>query len=614
MGGGRAMRVRLVRVLALAGAGAVLLSSCVGMPDSGVVSAVDEGDKPGEPYARTLPVLPKKDAPARQIVLGFLETLRSDDGDYATARQYLTAEVRKSWTPPQETTVLATAPDTSEVGPARDERQDPPQGTTQLATFRLTGQRIATLDADTGAYRPGSGEYESSVRVVRDKDSNGQWRIATPPGGGLVLSKSDFTRTYGTPVNAYYFTEREPSALVASPVYVRDQSELSAATTEVVRALLRGRGGMMADISRSAFPAGSRLDGRGAVAVTDEKLTVRLKLPADPDAVTCRRMAAQVWYTVRGVAPRVSEVRLRAGGEQLCGIGQEVASQYGTRQLTKADRHEYFYFVDEEQRLVRAPVAGDEREPQVVAGPFAEGKVKIQSIAVSRSEAQVAAVTDGGHRLYTTGMGGSAVLSDPLLLSGARSSADLGFTAPSWDGHGDLWIADRTRSGSWLYWSKGGLEKPQPVEVSGLQDGRIESLRVAAEGARIALVVRRDGRTRLMLGGITAEAGTLRVRDVVEITPQLQDVQAVSWAGDSRLAVVGTVETGVNQVLFVETDGRLPEDGTRTLTDETFSVATSENVSMPLVASSGQAGVVRLPVGGGWEKVAAGGVAPVYPG
>ncbi|MQY15725.1 Lipoprotein LpqB [Streptomyces sp. RB5] len=608
--------VRLVQGIVLASVG-VVLAGCVGMPDSGGVSAVDKADKPGDRWARTVPVPPKKGDGASQIVAGYLETLRSDDLNYTTTRQYLTAEAREAFEPPTETTVLTSAPDTREADdvPRGDHAPEPKDS--GVMKFRLSGHQIATLDAETGAYRPGVQEYESFVEVVKEK--SGEWRISRVPGGGLVLSTKEFKRTYQEPVNTYYFTKREPEALVASPVYVRDQQvNPAAATTMAVAALVRGQGGMMAEIARSAFPANTTLAGRGAVVLEDQKLTVRLRLKTPPDRLTCRKMAAQLWYTVQnGFAARLSEVAVRAGGSQLCVLTEDAAGQYATERLTRADEHPRYYYIDDEQRLMRVP-AGD-GEAAVVSGPFQDGKAKIQSVAVSRDEEQVAAVAAGGGVLYSTGLGSSAVLGKPLLRSQAAPGGDpavSGLTAPSWDGHGDLWVADRTAAGSVLYWSDGGTAVPRVVEVPGLGGDRIQALRVAAEGARIALVVAdADGGRRLMLGGITRSGDRLRVQPLTEIAPQLEDVQAVSWAGDSRLAVVGRVGDGVDQVMFVETDGRLPEDRARELTVTGVSaVAASEDVSMPLVAISEQAGVVRLPVGSDWEKVASGGVAPVYPG
>ncbi|MFC7218555.1 LpqB family beta-propeller domain-containing protein [Streptomyces polyrhachis] len=610
--GGRKLR----QAIAAAGVG-VVLAGCAGMPDSGGVSAVEKTDKQGPRYARTVPVAPKPGADAQQIVKGFLETLRSDDGNYATARQYLTEATRKGWRPPTRTTVLAAAPVTSTGKMSQKERQVP-EGERQTRRYLLGGQQIATLDAQTGAYQPDVAEFRNSVLVVKEKD---EWRIAQPPSAGLVLSKSDFTRTYGPAVNTYYFTDRAADALVASPVYVRDQQvDPGGAMTQAVRALLTGWSGLPSGIAHSAFPDGTRLGGADAVELDGRLLTVRLRLGEAVNAATCRRMAAQVWYTVRNqFAPRLSEVRLWADGEQRCALRTEGAERYASEQLTKTDGHGWFYYVDDGHRLMRAPVAKGERRPEAVPGPFAEGKVKIRSVAVARSEGLVAAVTTGGRELYTTGVSGSAVLGEPLLRSragqggGGGDAGDLGLTTPSWDGLGDLWVADRTASATTLYWSSDGLGEPRAVEVAGLGDGRIQALRVAAEGARIAMLVEGDGRTRLMLGGITRSGDTLRVGGLTEIAPQLEEVQSVSWAGDSRLAVVGRVEDGVDQVIFVETDGRQPEIRARELTGVS-AVAASEAVTMPLVAISAQAGVVRLPVGADWEKVAPGGVAPVYPG
>ncbi|WP_329812639.1 LpqB family beta-propeller domain-containing protein, partial [Streptomyces sp. GSL17-113] len=77
-------------------------------------------------------------------------------------------------------------------------------------------------------------------------------------------------------------------------------------------------------------------------------------------------------------------------------------------------------------------------------------------------------------------------------------------TAPSWDGLGDLWVADRDPDNPRLLRLRGGKERPDEVRVPDLDKGeRIESLRISSDGVRIALLVReRDGHTSLQLGRV----------------------------------------------------------------------------------------------------------------
>ena len=75
-----------------------------------------------------------------------------------------------------------------------------------------------------------------------------------------------------------------------------------------------------------------------------------------------------------------------------------------------------------------------------------------------------------------------------------------GLSAPSWDGFGDLWVADRNPAAPRLMMLTDG--NGQPTTAPPALNGRIESVRVAADGVRIALVVEQDGDRTLQLGRI----------------------------------------------------------------------------------------------------------------
>ncbi len=101
------------------------------------------------------------------------------------------------------------------------------------------------------------------------------------------------------------------------------------------------------------------------------------------------------------------------------------------------------------------------------------------------------------------------------------------------------------------------------MEAPGL-DGRIESVRVAADGVRIALVVEKGGKRSLLIGriqrgGTSGEPPVVSVLELRSVTPDLEEITAMSWAGDSRLVVVGREHEGVLQMRYVQVDGSTPE-------------------------------------------------------
>ncbi|MFC6374943.1 LpqB family beta-propeller domain-containing protein, partial [Nonomuraea thailandensis] len=180
------------------------------------------------------------------------------------------------------------------------------------------------------------------------------------------------------------------------------------------------------------------------------------------------------------------------------------------------------------------------------------------------------------------------------------------------------WVADRDPSRPRLLVLEQGAGRPVEVTVPGL-DGRVDAVRVAADGVRIALVVQHeDGNSSLVVGRIERDtSGDRPAVSVLELrpaAPELEDVTAMSWAGDSRLVVAGQEQGGVQTMRYVQVDGSTPEGPTPAALTGVRSIAASEDDRLPLVAYSSADGIVRLPAGAQWQKVLKEGAAPVYPG
>jgi hypothetical protein len=103
------------------------------------------------------------------------------------------------------------------------------------------------------------------------------------------------------------------------------------------------------------------------------------------------------------------------------------------------------------------------------------------------------------------------------------------------------------------------------------------------------------------------------VLDLRPAAPELEDVTAMSWAGDSRLVVVGREQGGVQTMRYVQVDGSTPQGPSPAALTGVQSVAATADGRLPLVAYS-EDGIVRLPSGAQWQKVVKDGSAPVYPG
>ncbi|MEU0656996.1 LpqB family beta-propeller domain-containing protein [Streptomyces albogriseolus] len=612
MGGERVRRGRgtPARTVAYAACGAVLLAGCASMPDSGDLRGVESTPRK-DTQVRVYAMPPSDDATPAQIVQGFLEALTSDDADYKTARQYLTPEASKYWRPEQSTTVLSDGPG------ARADRE-PREDSTAL-TYTLTGTKFATVDAQQ-AYAPASGQYSELVRLVKD-DKSGQWRIDAVPQG-VVMGKSDFQRNY-TSFNKYYFASNvdvNGSSLpmaVADPVYVRRHVD---PTTRMVRSLISGPTSWLDPVVRSSFPTGTQLrKGAGPLTPDDRgTLTVPLNDRASEIGIgRCEEMAAQLLFTLRDLSPAVEEVELRADGGQLCSLTQDGAETVATRGALNQPDH--LYFLDREHKLVRIAAGSSGADPEAAPGALGQGEQGLRSVAVARDERTAAGVGLNGQELFVSALAQGATLGEPVLRSQGKTEQDR-LTPPSWDAQGGLWVADRDPARPGLYLLPQGADQPLQVRTPGLE-GRIRAVRVAADGVRIALVVEKGDERSLLVGRIersgpdeagSSERTTVTVVELRSATPELEQVTAMSWAGDSRLVVVGREHGGVEQMKYVEVDGSTPDVPPPAALTGVKALTAAGDENAPLVAYSVD-GIVRLPSGAQWQKVTQG-TAPVYPG
>lgn len=615
----RGGRGRAVRLSVLLGCGVVVLAGCGAMPDTGDVKPVD-ASQPGESQVQVYAVPPREGAAPLEIVDGFLESMTSDDPDFRTTRTYLTAEAARTWQPSEGTTVLAKAPNRN--GPTIHDKER--RGTETIYT--LTGEQVAAVDAQS-SYRPlAPTEYSQILHLVREKGADGkhEWRIDMVPDG-LVLGQSDFKRLYRS-VNKYYFAAGragEEPALVADPVYVRNRTDPVTrmdTTTQTVRALLAGPSNWLRPVVDSRFPAGTSLK-KGVTSLAPDDQNV-LKVPLNKKAEkagqgACRMMAAQVLFTLRDLtSARVGQVELQGGQGPLCSLGADEAEEFAADKAP--DTPDSQYFVDGKGHVQRIP--GSSRgsgDPEPVTGPFGSGPVAMGAVGVARDEQQAAAVSANGQHLYVSSLVSESEPSAPVVTSGAARPADR-LSAPSWDGNGDLWVADRDPAGPRLLRLVDGAGEPQEVAVPGLDGGRIEALRMSSDGVRIALRVSQDGHTTLRIGRVerhgSGKSETVSVEDLRQAAPQLAEVTAVSWSGRSRLVVVGKEEGGVQQVRYVQADGSTSSSGVLPGVNQVTAVAAADDEQLPLMADTESDGIVKLSPGDNWQTVLKDGSSLVYPG
>jgi hypothetical protein len=242
----------------------------------------------------------------------------------------------------------------------------------------------------------------------------------------------------------------------------------------------------------------------------------------------------------------------------------------------------------------------------------------MSTVGVARDEQLAAAVSQNSASLYVASIASAGELPAPAVTSRAKKPEDR-LSAPSWDGRGDLWVADRNPDDPRLLRLAGGTGQPSNVTVPDLGGARIEALRLSADGVRIALLLTEDGHTTLKIGRIERQGDPDTRQDVsvVELrkaAPQLADVTAMSWSGRSRLVVVGKEQGGVQQVRYVQADGSAPASGVLPGANQVSSVAAADDEQLPLMADTEDDGIVKLSPGDNWQTVLKEGSSLVYPG
>ncbi|MEU9609604.1 LpqB family beta-propeller domain-containing protein [Streptomyces sp. NPDC048057] len=585
------------------------------MPDSGDIHAVKASPR-ADAQVRVYPVPPRNGAEPREIINGFLEAMTSDDAHFGTARTYLSQKAASKWRPEDGTTVLTAAPTTRDA-PRRDSQES------QGYTFPLVGMRMATVNSQLEYEAETPTEHSWNIHVSK-QNGDGEWRIDSLPDG-LVLGLSDFQRNYRS-VNKYYFASGR-AKVVADPVFIRQRVDPVTGmdpVTQAVKALLDGPTNWLKPVVESPFPSGTALK-KGVTSLTIDDRDV-LKVPLNEKAANtgrsqCTKMAVQIMFTLKDLSSaNVEQVELqRADGSQLCTFlkGQE---KHYAPDSGAAGREVRQYFVNDKRQLAVLNGSGsDGSVPEPVQGPFGQGHVPVGLAAVSRENERTAAVvSQDGTKLYVAPITAPSDPKPPVVTSSGKTANDR-LTAPSWDGLGDLWVADRNPEGAKLLRLPSGSGAPQEVPiVPGLDGARISSLKVSADGARIALLLEKDGKTTLQIGRVersgTGDGAAVSVAQLRAAAPQMETVTAVSWAGASRLVLVGREAGGVPQVRYIQTDGSTPAGSVLPGLNSVKSVTASDIEGRPLVAYSQDDGIVRLPPGGNWQTVDTTGSFPIYPG
>lgn len=601
-------RRRVARLVALL-LSLTALAGCASMPDGGPVAglSLDSSDQTQGSQVTVFALGPRAGAGPSAIVSGFLEALTSDDPGFAVARQYLTQDAVGQWDAGAGLTVLDTF--TSTLYPEDN-------NLSQSAQVTLSGTKVATVSPE-GAYSPV--DQPTRLAFSLTQTPHGQWRISGLPSG-LVLTRLDFQRIYH-PFNLYYLNPLDQDrGLIGDPVFLRDGEDNAAS---LAAALVRGPTNSLAGAVDTAFPDGTVLTSRN-LPIRDGQIQVPLSDIAATASPTQRRaMAVQLTWTMSqlsGVTGAAASARgtTIAFGSKTTMAGFDPAAGYGNTAYFERNGRLYLF------------VAGEQGsgQPALAPGPLSAQPATSQlpgwgafAVSLDSREPSVAAISGDGGRL------GVSTMRDGARMQTWLTQPEL--SSPTWDALGDLWVLSRPRPDvARQVWLLRAGQQPTLVTLAD-PTVRIEAIRVARDGTRIAAVVDagasgtsgahpatrelRVGRVQRSPGGNAAPV----IVNLTPIAPTLADVGAVRWYGPDKLAVLGQQPNGGLQPELFDVDGS--HETPLGAPQGNLSQLAASGPDQPLLASTDQNHGTIWQLGQtssgstNWTKVAEGGF-PVYPG
>lgn len=508
---------------------AAALSGCGGLPESGPVRQGLEVSPPNPPPLRLRFEPPRAGADPIEIVRGFLAAGADLDDDAAAPRAFLTGRALRGWDP-RTRIIFHSGPGSAVIT------------RTGSSTVQLTVQADAIIDAD-GRYaeQPRGATRTAMIGIARQAD--GEWRIASLPADfGLWLS-SGYADQIFAPFRLHYLS-------TASRTLVPDVRWLplvgGGVATTLARAQLEPIPRYLSGAVATGPPPGTKLSV-GAVTIESGVATVDVSGRLLAATTQNRRGAWAQLLATLDQAPGVNQVALRVDGQPLqlpdvaspvqsigdlgyggpgATVGQRLLTRVGSR-VAVLDRAVLRGTTDR--------IPGRSGDADLV---FPTLGAEWSGLAASPELTELVAIGTGGSVVQRWSTGGARTIRYERL---GRS-----FAPPSYDRHGVLWLAgidDQGRSAAWAVRS-GAPTSTQPARVAlpDLDGQVITGLRVAADGQRVAMVLRSGpGRARLGIAGVIRDPQGLPVRitEPIPVGGALIDVTDLAWIDDITLGVLG---------------------------------------------------------------------------
>lgn len=490
-------------------AAALLLTACTGLPTSGPVypgNPVREVEDAPAPDLLSAP--PQPGASPQQIVDGFLVAGASARDDWATAREYLTPEIRSTWQPLASVTVdRLSERSTSTLLPASSPTASAAPQTVDIVQ-RVTSDAFVS---GAGEYTPAEGR--ASTLNFRLEQVDGQWRISEAPDG-LVLYREVFATVY-QPASVMYF---DPTFTFLVPdVRWFPRSLIAARVAQAVVDLPPSE--WLEDSVVTAFPEGVDL-ASGAVPLVDGAARVELDSGAfGLEQRTLDRMLTQLEMSLASVD--IDEVQMTVGTTSLG--GQEVAVQ-----STRVDQKPLVELADGGFGYLGAEAL------EIIPGlSQAVTGLDARAVSVSRDRTSAAVLTASGAVVRAR--------DDGTVQQLDASRPDL--LAPSVDPAGVIWSVSRSDPAAFLAFPDDG--DPVPVAAAWPGSSEVIAFQVSRDGTRLAALVTANGRTEVWASGIVREGSTpVAIGEPLLVASTTAAGIGLAWLDGTSVGVVLRSDSG----------------------------------------------------------------------
>ncbi len=508
-------------------------AGCVTVPVSGPIEKV-EGQQAGCQNCVNVQVQPPGagDKP-RDIVEGYLRATSNYQPNYSVAKQFLTQMAAEKWSPEAGASIYRGSP--TAIGDS----------------VVLDGQLIGELRPDR-TYIARDQRFKVDFGLVRE---NGEWRI-NDPRPGLMVAEYSFTSFYQS--YDLYFVGNG-SSLVPDHIYLPSLSNPANVASALMKALLKGPSEWLKPAVASAIPPNTSLSV-DSVTITDGIAEVPLSdsVLALPDPQRSL-LAAQIVYTlrqvggVRGVVIKVNQQPYRVPGSDPTSFTISVDAIPRDIDPVPFMSADQLYAVDG-GTIKRVRTTGNTPALEPLEGPLGQGAYRVDALAVSVANTDLAVTTDGAKTLRRAAI---APGEPSTLLSGVT---DL--LRPQFTRYGEIWEIGRQggpRQRMWMFTDK-KIEVVAPL----LRDQEVTAFKISPDGTRMAMVRRTANGAELGLARIIRSPDKItvdgwRALNTAQTTmPPLRTIADVAWLDATELLVLGAADAATAYAPY-----RVAEDASR---------------------------------------------------